>query len=369
MSAPEPTTYWDYIQVEELLRLQAGLAEDEDSLENEEVLFITVHQVFELWFKLVYRELRSARDLFNTASVAEQELSSVVSRLRRARTIFQVAARHFEVIETLGTREYLAFRSKLLPASGFQSAGLRRIEVVLGLHQSERIALGDEGDWLATLRQKDGSKSSAYRMVEQTLHDGPSLKEAVENWLARTPIDGTPHDDPEAPERLQEFIERFLDSHARELSEVEERALDLIDGDTEMQRMRSLYAAERASTRAFLTPGDDEGGVRRARIRAAMVFIETYRDVPLLSWPREVLAALIEFEQAFLIFRQRHARMVERVIGRRTGTGGSSGVEYLDRTALQYRVFDDLWAVRTLMVSASAAPPLENADYYGFRAT
>ena len=366
-SAPEPTAYWEYIQVEPLLRLQSGFEEDEGGLANEEVLFITVHQVFELWFKLVFRELKSARDLFHSPRVEEQELSGVVARLRRARTIFQVAVRHFEVIETLGTREYLEFRTKLMPASGFQSAGLRKIEIMLGLHQGERIALGEEGDWLATLRNRDGTKSSAYEMVEETLRDGPSLKEAVEEWLVRTPIDGTPHDDPHAEERLREFIERFLEAHAREVAGVEERAVALADSEADAERMRSMYAAERAATRAFLTPAGDGDGPRRARARAAMVFIETYRDLPLLSWPREVLAALLEFEQAFLIFRQRHARMVERVIGRRTGTGGSSGVAYLDETALRYRVFDDLWAVRTLMLSDSAAPELERADYYSFK--
>ena len=59
--------------------------------------------------------------------------------------------------------------------------------------------------------------------------------------------------------------------------------------------------------------------------------------------------------------------MVERVIGRRTGTGGSAGVDYLDQTALSYRVFRDLWAVRTFQIRAEAVPALENAAFYGFR--
>jgi tryptophan 2,3-dioxygenase len=79
------------------------------------------------------------------------------------------------------------------------------------------------------------------------------------------------------------------------------------------------------------------------------------------------LDSIVEVEQAFVIFRQRHARMVERMIGRRTGTGGSAGVDYLDQTALRYRVFRDLWAVRTLQVPRSSAPGLENAAFYGFR--
>ena len=65
-----------------------------------------------------------------------------------------------------------------------------------------------------------------------------------------------------------------------------------------------------------------------------------------------------------LIFRQRHARMVERIIGRRTGTGGSAGVEYLDQTALKYRVFQDIWAVRSLQIREEALPIPENASIY-----
>jgi tryptophan 2,3-dioxygenase len=99
-----------------------------------------------------------------------------------------------------------------------------------------------------------------------------------------------------------------------------------------------------------------------------MLFIETYRDLPLLSWPREILAAVIELEQGFVLFRQRHARMVERVIGRRTGTGGSAGVEYLDQTALVYRVFRDLWAVRTMLLPRELAGLPESAAFYGFAA-
>src|SRR6185436_12959537 len=101
-------------------------------------------------------------------------------------------------------------------------------------------------------------------------------------------------------------------------------------------------------------------------IRAALMFIESYRELPLLAWPREILDSIVALEQAFVIFRQRHARMVERVIGRRTGTGGSAGVEYLDNTALRYRVFRDIWAVRTLLLRHAALPSLEHPEVYDF---
>ena len=107
---------------------------------------------------------------------------------------------------------------------------------------------------------------------------------------------------------------------------------------------------------------------RRRRVRAAILFIESYRALPLLSWPREILDRVVEAEQALLVFRQRHARMVERVIGRRTGTGGSAGVEYLDKTAVEYRIFKDIWAVRTVLLPVEDVPPLRDPAFYGFGA-
>jgi tryptophan 2,3-dioxygenase len=126
---------------------------------------------------------------------------------------------------------------------------------------------------------------------------------------------------------------------------------------------------EVASGEAFLRAIDvqsEDERARASRIRAAIVFIESYRELPLLAWPREVIDAIVAFEQSFVVFRQRHARMVERVIGKRTGTGGSSGVDYLDSTALKYRVFREVWAVRTLLVRKGELPALRHPEIYGF---
>lgn len=363
-----PTAYWDYIRVDDLLGLQGGLAKDESELGNDEVLFVTVHQVYELWFKLVLRELRAARDLFTSEPVAEQELSGAVRSLKRATTIWRVAAHHFTVMETLTTRDYLAFRDKLMPASGFQSAQMRQVEILLGLPDEERIALGGaDGDYKDSLRQADGQDSPALERVKAQLEDLPTLKDAIEEWLYRTPIDGHDPQSDQADERLSAFIESFLDAHEREVDAACKRATGMVSTETEKARIRELYERDKRGVRSFFDPSDAEGGRHRVRVRTAMLFIETYRELPLLAWPREVLDGLVEFEQAFLIFRQRHARMVERVIGRRTGTGGSSGVDYLDQTANTYRVFRDLWAMRTLQVREAVAPKLEHPEFYGFR--
>ena len=366
--ASERINYWDYIRVEELLSLQGGLEPDDRGLTTHEVTFITVHQVYELWFKLVLGEMRSARDLFIEEPVAEQELSGAVASLKRITTILRVACAHFDVVETISTRSYLEFRDKLMGASGFQSAQLRQIEILFGLEESARIPLGPAGGYLEALASPGGGDSPASLRVKAALADTPNLRTAIHSWLARTPIDGVAADAPGADEHIDAFVERFLAVHGALVDRTCARATELAETDEDRRRLTERYAGEKAFARRFLNPTEAEGGPELRHVRAAMVFIETYRELPLLAWPREVLESIVEMEQSFVMFRQRHARMVERVIGRRVGTGGSSGVDYLDETALKYRIFRDLWTVRTLQIPSAAAPPIENAAFYGFRA-
>lgn len=367
-----PTTYWDFIKIEQLLALQSGIAEHEaPGVEhNDEVMFIVIHQIDELWFKLAIRELVAIRDLFKGEHVPEQSLANAVRGLRRAVLLFGQAAQHFALMETLTTRDYLAFRDKLSPASGFQSAQLREIEILMGLESADRIPLGHE-DYLRALQNADGSESPASQRVRARLADLPTLRQAIHAWLHRTPIDGSVPSDPDDDERVRAVIERFLAAHAREVAGTRAKAMEFALTEQDRERIGKRYEKEIAGARAYLLADDLEGADeptrrRRSRIRAALLFIESYRELPLLAWPREVIDAIVALEQAFVIFRQRHARMVERVIGRRTGTGGSAGVDYLDQTALQYRVFRDVWAVRTLLLRQAALPELERPDYYGF---
>jgi tryptophan 2,3-dioxygenase len=132
--------------------------------------------------------------------------------------------------------------------------------------------------------------------------------------------------------------------------------------DEERATVHARYEQEMASAERWLHPDD----AHRRRVRAAILFIESYRSLPMLALPREILDRFVEMEQALLIFRQRHARMVERIIGRRVGTGGTSGVRYLDETAIAYRVFEDLWQARTFLLPSADLPPLEDATFYDF---
>jgi tryptophan 2,3-dioxygenase len=348
--------YWDYIHVEDLLRLQGGVDDDEEKLSNDEV----------------------ARDLFDQAPVPDVAMAQAVRSLRRVTAIFKQAVQHFEVMETLTTRDYLGFRDNLLGASGFQSAQLREIELLLGLDDSTRIGFGGESTSGAEACKKallavDGTASPALARVERRVADvapregspahpgARTLRELLYAWLARTPI----HEGHDA------FLEKIVASHREECARRVELAVERMP-HLSKEVVRERFEAEVAYGEKFLRgeedPSADEAARSRKRhVRASLVFLESYRELPRLAWPRDVVDATIEMEQAMIVWRQRHARMVERVIGRRVGTGGSSGVDYLDATALSYRVFGDLWAVRTLLLRKGAVPPLDGADDYRFR--
>jgi tryptophan 2,3-dioxygenase len=366
VSAPRAVSYWDYIKVEELLALQTGLRGDERALGNDEVLFITVHQIYELWFKLVLRELESVRATLRQNPVPDQELSTAVRSLRRCATIFELCTQHWRVVETLTTRDYLAFRDQLVGASGFQSAQIRQIEILLGLDDAMRISCAGEASYQDVLRGPGGASTPALARVERQLASGPSFRHALYEWLARTPIDGSSD-----RAHVDAYAASFLAAHekqARALVASAGGALPTMDREL----LEKRYQRDIDQARAFLM-GADLGALpeaerdKRRHARAALVFIETHRELPRLTWPRELIDTTLVLEQAMIIWRQRHARMVERVIGRRTGTGGSGGVDYLDATAQRYRIFDDLWAVRTLLLPSALAPQLEHAEDYRFR--
>jgi tryptophan 2,3-dioxygenase len=370
MSDPNdmPTSYWDYIRVENLLALQGGIGADEGGLCNDEVMFIVVHQIDELWFKLALRELESVRNLFRAEIVPEAALASAVRGLRRIESIFRFAGRHFELMETMTTRDFLSFRDKLFPASGFQSAQLRELEILLGLPDSVRVPLGHEGSYLTALRNADGTESPAYTRVEKRLHDTPSLREAVTAWLHRTPIEGSSPASDGDTDAVWSFVQRYLQAHSREVDHAFELAKRSARSEADLEKLTARYTSEKASARAFMEATDVNDATRlyACRARAAIVFIESYREMPLLAWPRELLDAIVSLEQAFVVFRQLHARMVERMLGRRTGTGGSAGVDYLDQTALRYRIFSDIWAARTLLIRKESLPSVTNEGVYAF---
>ncbi|MFT7668654.1 MAG: tryptophan 2,3-dioxygenase [Planctomycetota bacterium] len=361
----EKVTYWQYLGIEQLLSLQDGLPGEEEP-SADELHFIIVHQVFELWFKLVLRELRLARDAISVDNVQEASIPQVVRHLERVGKIFEHTMSQWAVMETLTPQDFLAFRDKLVPASGFQSFQLRELEILLGLDPAQREASGF-GDPVRMIRELAGDSSGGV-LAKESLRkamEERSLASAVNEWLFRTPIQGSSPKDPRDDEVVEAFISDYVVAQGKHL-ESQARIFGTQGTISEEEASKRLLVTL-CETEEFLRATDIDESEResRSRVRCAVLFIESYRELPLLAWPRTLLDSIVDLEELIVLFRTRHVRMVERVIGRRMGTGGSSGVDYLEST-LKYRIFTDLWTVRTIMLPASALPKLENSEYYGF---
>ena len=234
-------SYGTYLKVQELLDLQKGMSQEHD-----ELLFIVAHQVYELWFKVVLFELEAARDRIDADDVFFAR-----HYLHRVHVIERLLVEQIEVLETMSPQDFLAFRSQLAPASGFQSVQFREIEFLSGLKEPRYLA------------RVEATPEEAARLRRRL--DEPSLDDAFRSLLARR---GSPS-----------LVEVFKDR---------ERHGDLFD----------------------------------------------------------LCEALLDHDEAFAHWRARHVLMVERQIGGKTGTGGSSGAQYL-RTTLDKRFYPELWDVRS----------------------
>jgi tryptophan 2,3-dioxygenase len=233
-------SYGSYLHIPELLALQAGLTEAHD-----ELLFIVVHQVYELWFKVLIDELEAIR-----SAIEAEDLHAARHFLTRVKVIEALLVEQVAVLETMAPQDFLAFRSELAPASGFQSAQFREIEFLSGLKDAGYIkALDGDADARARLQRR---------------MDEPSLLDVFTRLLER-------------------------------------RGVTISD----------LYRQ-----------GD--------------------RHADLL----ELAEALLDHDEGFRLWRLRHVEMVERQIGDKPGTGGSTGVRYLQST-LGKRFFPELWEVRS----------------------
>ncbi len=356
-SSPARITYGGYLRLEELLTLQDGPEGYTPPPSNDELHFIIVHQTFELWFKLILRELKEARALMDVERIEEASIPRVVHHLERVSEIFRLLADQWKVMETLSPQDFLAFRDRLGTSSGFESWQMRELEVLMGLDNEQRMGGMDPLAHMQRLAKEGKVPAAALADLEAT-SSAPSLNDVLTTWLSRTPIHGSsPHDQGD-----DAVVQAYIDEHLKAMRAHGEQVIAHMTaiGHGEEATIRPRIEAGVQAAESFLAP---EGEAMRHR--AGLLFIESYRDLPLLSWPRRLIDSFVDLEQSMLLFRAHHARMVERMIGRRMGTGGSSGVDYLDATT-KYRIFVDLWAVRTLLVKRDALPEMDNADFYGF---
>lgn len=254
-------TYSDYLMLDQVLSAQNRLSDTHD-----EMLFIIIHQVTELWMKQVLFELQLAQDHIENDEPGAAH--KPLSRVSRIQTIMTLA---WDVLSTMTPSDYLTFRDKLGTSSGFQSAQFRELEYRLGLRQASYLK-SHNGETLAHLKQVLGT---------------PSLYDAALAAMKRAGLN------------------------------VPQAVLD-----------RDLGTA--------YTPNDD----------VEAVWLEVYKNNE-DHWVFYQLAEkLVDLEDAFITWRFKHATTVERIIGRKKGTGGSDGVGYLQST-VQKRCFPELWSVRT----------------------
>ena len=248
-------TYGEYLAVPELISLQRLRS---DPPVHDELLFIVVHQAYELWFKQLIFELESVRD-----RMFEDDAERARHYLTRVHAIERVLIDHIQVLETMTPQDFLEFRSLLTPASGFQSAQFREVEFLSGLKQP------------GYLRDLAASPDELERLARRL--DEPTV------WDA--------------------FV-ALLERHGLPM------------------------------------PADDEEARRASLLRMA-------RDAelaPLFA----VAERLLDHDEGFAQWRYHHVLMVEREIGAKSGTGGSSGVEYL-RSTLSKRFFPELWGLRSYL--------------------
>jgi tryptophan 2,3-dioxygenase len=229
-------TYGSYLKIDELLALQQLQSEPPH---HDEMLFIVIHQVYELWFRQMLHEIEAVLRIHAIQRLLEQQV---------------------DVLETMTPQEFNAFRSGLDPASGFQSAQFREIEFLCGAQRT---------GYLRFLEPTSAERARLERRLAE-----PSLYDALKGVLERRGFETAP--------------------------------------------TAALIAT-------YKTIYDDS---------------EQRYDLYLL------LEDFIEFDERFLLWRGRHVRMVERMIGMKPGTGGSLGVNYLEKT-LGKKFFPELWDVRT----------------------
>jgi tryptophan 2,3-dioxygenase len=255
-------TYGSYLKVDELLALQEPRSDEHD-----EILFIVIHQVYELWFREVLHELDRVVRLLDSAD--PEAGARAQHSLKRVLTILKVLVAQVDILETMTPLEFLTFRDRLAAASGFQSDQFRQIEFMLGSKSRASIA-----------RFGEGTRS---RTALEARWTAPTLWDAFLHYLKR------------------EGYEVPAEQLARDVT----------------------------------APIEASPGVQQ-------VLIDVYRHDPRNS---ELCERLVDLDEGIQEWRYRHVKMVERTIGRKPGTGGSAGAEYLKST-LARPAFPDLWEIR-----------------------
>jgi len=346
-----PVRYDEYLKLTQLLSAQERVSEAKGRAAHDEMLFIIIHQVYELWFKQILFELKSILTVYNQNPVPEGSMAQVVRGLNRINEIFRILVQQVTVLETMTPFDFLDFRDDLYPASGFQSLQFRILETKLGLSSSKRIQFAGS-NYLNHL------PADQRTIIEAEMKE-PSLKESLETWLERTPF-------------VSEGTFEFWSQYSAAVKKMIESDIELVNKNPRLNDEDKKVSVGRLemSLKQFAMLSNDEEykklldsgffEMSRKAILSAL-FILIYRDEPILHKPFEVIDALQDLDESMTQWRSRHAMMAHRMIGTRIGTGGSSGGDYLQKAASQHKIFTDFFNLSTFLIPRSQIPKLPDA--------
>lgn len=326
--------YGDYLQLDKILSAQQPESELNGKEAHDEMLFIIVHQAYELWFKQIKHEMESIISILNKPIVNDNspDIFTVVHRLKRIATIWELAVHQVDVIETMTPLDFLDFRDQLRPASGFQSFQFKMLEAMMGLRYDERQG---QDFYNRNLRTEH---IEAIAAVES----GPSLISLVRTWLERMPFFDTqywPGAESNMEARSHPFWKAYVAAFAETLSTSDKNAICSFD-------------------QSFFLPQKEGKNRLTTEANRAILFIMLYRDYPLLQIPFQLLDTLIEIDELMATWRTRHIAMVHRMIGARSGTGGSSGAEYLKKSRDKHLIFNEIADINSFLIQREKLPEL-----------
>lgn len=320
--------YPDYLQLDKILGAQAPESDKHGVEAHDEMLFIVIHQAYELWFKQILHEVGSVIGMFADQHVDDNggELNIAVHRMQRVKTILDVLVHQMDIMETMTPLDFLDFRDLLRPASGFQSMQFKVLEARLGLRMEKRF-----GRQYYTSQLKPEHKAEI-----EALENLPTLLDLVNSWLERMPYLKAEYWPSGAP--------------------------SFFDGLEELYRSTLVQGEEgnAALWRKLFVDGDPERRLSPAACRSAL-FIMLYRDEPIFQQPFRFLQALLDIDEAMAAWRGRHLNMVHRMIGLRVGTGGSTGKAYLRGAMDSHYVFSEIADLSSFLFERRKLPTLPDS--------
>lgn len=346
MKKPYPkVNYAEYLKVDQITNLQHPKSIEYGKPAHDEMLFVIVHQVYELWFKQILWEIDSALALFSQPSIDESHMLKMVSRFQRVIEIQKLLIQQVDVLETMTPMDFLEFREFLYPASGFQSNQFRLVENKLGLIRRMKFNNEDYKNFLAEHEKPVAAKSE----------ESPNLFECLEKWLERTPFIST--DTFNFWKSYRDRVNTMFNENEAAVKEAK------IDKASEEQHLAGIQSSRESFEAIFDEQAYkkmQENGLWRLSHKAlqAALFVQLYRDEPLLQAPFHLITCLQNIDENFTQWRQRHAQMAHRMLGAKMGTGGSSGHKYLAAAADKHKVFTDLFNLSTFLIPKSQLPEL-----------